>query len=85
VKVRSKRSIVTVTGSTDTSTTTPSGQYIASRMVVTTQICRVLSIRKIRPKDSSRRMVPRSFMIRESSCPDCQRPWNDIGRICSRA
>lgn len=32
VKARSKRRTVAVTGSTEISTTTPSGQYIASRM-----------------------------------------------------
>ena len=37
------------------------------------------------PNDMNRRIVLRSFMIRDSSWPDCQRPWNDIGRICSRA
>ena len=85
VKLRSKRSMVMVTGSTDTATTAPSGQYIASRIAVTTMICRTLSMRNTSPKDSRRRMVLRSFMIRDSSCPDCQRLWNDIGKICSRA
>ena len=80
-----KCSTVSVIGTIDTATTTPSGQYITSRIVVMTVICRMLSNRNVSPKDMNRRMVPRSFMIRDNSCPDCQPPWNDIGRICRRA
>ena len=80
-----KCSTVNVIGTIDTSTTTPSGQYIASRIAVTTVIWMTLSSRNTMPNDMKRRMVLRSFMIRDSSWPDCQRPWNDIGRICSRA
>ena len=72
-------------GTIDSSTTRPSGQYIASRIAVTTVIWMTLSTRNSMPNDMKRRMVDRSFMIRDSSWPDCQRPWNDIGRICSRA
>ena len=72
-------------GTIDTSTTTPSGQYIASRIEVTTMIWMMLSIRNTRPKDRNCRMVLRSFITRDSNWPDCQRPWKDIGRICSRA
>ena len=74
-----------VTGAIDTTTTTPSGQYIASRMPVTTTIWRTLSSRKTMPNDMNRRIELRSFMIRDSNWPDCHRPWNDIGRICRRA
>ena len=52
---------------------------------MTTMICSVLSKRKTIPKDMNRRIELRSFMIRDNSWPDCQRPWNDIGRICRRA
>ena len=58
---------VNVIGTIDTTTTTPSGQYIASRIAVTTVICRTLSIKKIRPNDMKRRIVLRSFMIRDNN------------------
>ncbi len=72
-------------GTIATTTTTPSGQYIASRIAVTTMIWTMLSIRNSSPKDRNCRMALRSFITRDSNCPDCQLPWNDIGRICSRA
>ena len=43
------------------------GQYIVSRMTVTAVIWMVESIRKTMPNDMKRRIVPRSFMIRDSS------------------
>ena len=37
------------------------------------------------PNERKRRMVPRSLMIRESSCPDSQALWNCMGSRCSWA
>jgi hypothetical protein len=42
----------------------------------------MLMIRKMSPKERNRRITLRSVVTRESSCPDCQRSWNAIGRRC---
>ena len=76
------RSTVTTIGTVETSTTSPSGQYIASSSPVTTTICRKLRIRKTRPNPRNRRIMLRSVMIRDSSWPDCQLLWKPIGSSC---
>ena len=50
-----------------------------------TAICRTLITMNSSPKPRNRRVVDRSFMIRESSWPDCQRVWKLIGSRCIRA
>ena len=77
--------MVRVIGTIATITTTPSGQYIDNRIAVTTMIWTMLSIRNSSPKDRNCRIADRSFITRESSWPDCQLPWKDIGSTCSRA
>ena len=45
----------------------------------------MLMIRKISPKPLNRRMLERSVVTRDSSCPDCQWPWKAIGSSWSRS
>ncbi len=74
-----------VIGTVAASTTRPSGQYIRTSRAATTAICTTFMIRNSAPKPRKRRMVERSFMIRDSSWPDCQRSWKLIGSRCSWA
>ncbi len=72
-------------GIAEAATTRPSGQYMCSSTPTTTSSWATLVIRKISPKPLNRRMLDRSVVTRESSCPDCQCPWKAIGSCCSRS
>ena len=69
----------------EASTTSPSGQYMWISSAQTTAIWSTFMMRNSSPKPRKRRMVDRSFMIRDSSWPDCHWLWNDIGSRCSLA
>ncbi len=63
-------------------TISPSGQYIRSSSTLTVMKVATLTTRKISPKERNLRMVPRSLVARESSCPDCHWSWKETGSRC---
>ncbi len=52
---------------------------------MTTSTWTMLMSRNSMPKPKNRRIELRSVVARDSSCPDCQRLWNDIGSSWSRS
>ena len=72
-------------GAAVAATTSPSGQYMLSRTIVTTVTCRMLMTRNSRPKPLNRRIADRSVVARDSSWPDCHLLWKLIGSCWSRS
>ncbi len=75
-------SVATVSGTAVTATTSPShGESHTSTPMPTTTVT-LLTTRKMPANATNQRIVVRSDVARESSCPDAHRSWNATGRRC---
>lgn len=79
---RSSASVSTVSGTAVTATTSPNkGESHTNTPMPTTSVS-PLTTRKIPEKATNHRIVVRSDVARDSSCPDAHRSWNATGSRC---